>query len=58
MRFCQVGFGDITPITVQGRFVVAFSILAGVAVFPYQFSRLAEVRTRQKHDIREKWKKY
>lgn len=38
-----VGFGDITPITVQGRFVVAFSILAGVAVFPYQFSRLAEV---------------
>ena len=39
-----VGFGDITPITVQGRFVVAFSILAGVAVFPYQFSRLAEVQ--------------
>ena len=39
-----VGFGDITPITAQGRFVVAFSILAGVAVFPYQFSRLAEVQ--------------
>ncbi|CAE7457261.1 Shal, partial [Symbiodinium pilosum] len=38
-----VGFGDITPITVQGRLVVAASILAGVAVIPYQLSRLAEV---------------
>jgi hypothetical protein len=39
---CDTGFGDITPITWEGRFVVAASILAGVAVFPYQLSKLAE----------------
>lgn len=37
-----VGFGDITPITVPGRFVVAIAILAGVAVIPVQLTRLAE----------------
>lgn len=43
-----VGFGDITPITWEGRFVVAASILAGVAVFPYQLSKLAEVFLKQR----------
>ncbi|CAE7407832.1 mvp [Symbiodinium necroappetens] len=38
-----VGFGDITPITAQGRLVVAASILAGVGIIPYQLSKLAEV---------------
>lgn len=37
-----VGFGDITPITVEGRLIVCLSILAGVAVVPAQLSSLAD----------------
>eukprot|EP00571_Detonula_confervacea_P004173 CAMPEP_0172315506 /NCGR_PEP_ID=MMETSP1058-20130122/25409_1 /TAXON_ID=83371 /ORGANISM="Detonula confervacea, Strain CCMP 353" /LENGTH=481 /DNA_ID=CAMNT_0013029591 /DNA_START=6 /DNA_END=1448 /DNA_ORIENTATION=+ len=37
-----VGFGDITPVTAQGRLVVGGSILAGVAIIPAQAASLAE----------------
>ncbi|KAL7439966.1 hypothetical protein ACHAXM_012151 [Skeletonema potamos] len=37
-----VGFGDITPVTFQGRIVVMASILAGVIVVPAQAASLAE----------------
>ena len=37
-----VGFGDIYPVTVSGRFVVGASILAGVAIIPAQAASLAE----------------
>jgi hypothetical protein len=37
-----VGFGDISPVTVSGRFVVGASILAGVAIIPAQAANLAE----------------
>jgi len=37
-----VGFGDITPVTFQGRLVVMASILAGVIVVPAQAASLAE----------------
>lgn len=37
-----VGFGDIYPITFQGRLVVCLSILVGVAVVPVQLVSLAE----------------
>ncbi|KAL3773496.1 hypothetical protein ACHAWO_012757 [Cyclotella atomus] len=37
-----VGFGDITPVTPQGRSVVILSILAGVAIIPAQAASLAE----------------
>ena len=33
-----VGFGDITPVTVQGKLVVCFSILVGIAVIPLQLT--------------------
>jgi voltage-gated potassium channel len=35
-----VGFGDITPVTFQGRIVVMASILAGVIVVPAQAASL------------------
>jgi len=37
-----VGFGDITPVTFQGRLVVMASILVGVIVVPAQAASLAE----------------
>lgn len=37
-----VGFGDIVPITAEGRGVVCLSILVGVALIPLELSRLAE----------------
>jgi voltage-gated potassium channel len=37
-----VGFGDITPVTLQGKLVVSGSILAGVAVIPAQATALAD----------------
>jgi len=36
-----VGYGDITPITVEGRLVVGGSILAGIAIIPGQLASLA-----------------
>lgn len=37
-----VGFGDIAPVTWQGRLVVCGSILAGVAVVPAQAAKLVD----------------
>jgi len=37
-----VGFGDITPITPEGKLVVCGSILAGVAIIPAQTASLVE----------------
>jgi voltage-gated potassium channel len=37
-----VGFGDITPVTPQGRLVVCASIIAGIAVIPAQATRLVD----------------
>ncbi|KAL7546472.1 hypothetical protein ACHAWF_009807 [Thalassiosira exigua] len=37
-----VGFGDITPVTFQGRMVVGGTILAGAIVLPAQAASLAE----------------
>jgi len=37
-----VGFGDITPVTWQGRLVVSVSILAGVTVIPAQCAALID----------------
>ena len=37
-----VGFGDITPITLQGKLVVMGSILTGVAVIPAQAASLVD----------------
>jgi|EP00979_Chaetoceros_neogracilis_P012372 voltage-gated potassium channel Kch len=37
-----VGFGDIAPVTPQGRLVVCASILAGVAVIPAQAASLLD----------------
>lgn len=37
-----VGFGDVVPVTVQGRLVVMASIIAGVAVIPAQAAKLVE----------------
>ncbi|CAE8685163.1 unnamed protein product [Polarella glacialis] len=36
-----VGFGDITPISAEGRFIVSVSILAGATLIPVQLSSLA-----------------
>jgi len=37
-----VGFGDVTPVTSQGRLIVCGSIVAGVAVIPAQTAALLE----------------
>jgi voltage-gated potassium channel len=37
-----VGFGDITPVTWQGKLVVCGSILAGVTIIPAQAALLVE----------------
>jgi Ion channel len=37
-----VGFGDITPMTWQGKLIVSASILAGVAIIPAQAAALVE----------------
>ena len=37
-----VGFGDITPMTAEGKLVVSGSILAGVAIIPAQAASLVE----------------
>jgi len=37
-----VGFGDITPITAEGRIVVCGSILAGVTIIPLQAASLVD----------------
>ena len=42
-----VRFGDITPVTFEGRLVVSVSILAGIAIIPVQLSSLAEALLRR-----------
>ena len=37
-----VGFGDITPVTFQGKLIVSGSILAGVTIIPAQAAALVE----------------
>jgi hypothetical protein len=37
-----VGFGDITPMTPQGKMVVSASILAGIAILPAQAASLVD----------------
>lgn len=37
-----VGFGDIAPVTPQGRLTVCVSILAGVAIIPAQATKLVD----------------
>ena len=37
-----VGYGDIVPVTSQGRIVVSATILAGVAIIPAQAAALAD----------------
>ena len=37
-----MGFGDITPVTTEGKLVVSGSILAGVAVIPVQAAALVD----------------
>jgi voltage-gated potassium channel Kch len=46
-----VGFGDITPITFQGRLIVCGSILAGIAVIPAQAATLVEAIVESQTDI-------
>ena len=46
-----VGFGDITPITAEGRLVVSVSILAGIAIIPVQLSSLAEALFNGSRDL-------
>jgi voltage-gated potassium channel len=44
-----VGFGDITPMTVVGRWVTVAAILAGIIVIPWQASKIVkEWRSREK----------
>lgn len=45
-----VGFGDITPITWQGRLVVSGSILAGIAIIPAQAAALVEALLVRQND--------
>jgi len=52
-----VGFGDVTPITAQGKFVVSASVMAGVAVIPAQAASLVEALIdfdKQKQQQRQK----
>jgi voltage-gated potassium channel Kch len=37
-----VGFGDITPVTPAGRFIVSASTILGIAIVPLQLTGLAE----------------
>ena len=41
-KIATVGFGDITPYTWQGKFVVSGSILCGISVIPSQAAALVE----------------
>jgi voltage-gated potassium channel Kch len=49
-----VGFGDITPVTWQGKLVVSLSIMAGVTVIPAQGAALIDAlleRQREKESV-------
>jgi len=49
-----VGFGDITPVTIQGKVVVSLSILAGVAVIPAQGAALFEALLERQRENEKK----
>jgi voltage-gated potassium channel len=51
-----VGFGDITPVTLQGKLVVSGSILAGVTIIPAQAALLVEalLASSQTHSQKER----
>lgn len=51
-----VGFGDISPITWQGKLIVCGSILVGVAVVPAQAAALVEALL-EREDIKRKSRK-
>jgi len=47
-----VGFGDITPVTVVGRWVTVAAILAGIIIIPWQAGKIVkEWRSREKVDV-------
>ncbi|GKY94471.1 hypothetical protein MPSEU_000413000 [Mayamaea pseudoterrestris] len=50
-----VGFGDITPVTWQGKLVVSMSIMAGVTVIPAQGAALIDalLERQQEKELRE-----
>jgi len=48
-----LGYGDITPVTWQGKLVVSGSILAGVAIIPAQAAGLVEALLAREEDRRE-----
>jgi voltage-gated potassium channel len=50
-----VGFGDITPVTWQGKLVVSLSIMAGVTVIPAQGAALIDalLERQQEKELRE-----
>jgi len=39
----SVGFGDIAPVTSQGRLIVSAAILAGIAIIPAQAAKLVDI---------------
>mmetsp|Transcript_13464 Transcript_13464/g.19302 ORF Transcript_13464/g.19302 Transcript_13464/m.19302 type:complete len:422 (+) Transcript_13464:71-1336(+) len=49
-----VGFGDIVPVTTEGKLVVSGSILFGVTVIPAQAAALAEALLNVQKESREK----
>ena len=48
-----VGFGDISPVTSQGRLVVSGSILAGVAIIPAQAAKLVDIFIESSKDLEQ-----
>lgn len=48
-----VGFGDISPVTPEGRLVVCLSILAGVAIIPAQAGQLVESLVDYQNDTKK-----
>ena len=48
-----VGFGDISPVTSQGRLIVCGSILAGVAIIPAQAAKLVDIFIESSKDLEQ-----
>ena len=48
-----VGYGDLTPETMQGQLVTMVMILTGVVIFPWQLTNLARalLENRNKLDV-------
>jgi hypothetical protein len=56
--FMSKGFGDIVPLTWQGKLVVCGSILAGVAVVPAQAGALVEALLARQDDSKKRVSKH